>query len=281
MTPTGEITYRDLRTLDELRRIVELEMIIWEYTDAEDAVPVPILAINVKRGGILVGAFDASDVMVGFAYSMPGLRDGRLVQWSHMLGVLDGYRSLGLGRALKLEQRQRALAMDVEVIEWTFDPMQAMNAHLNLSKLGAVIEEYAENIYGESSSALHRGTPTDRFVAVWRLASPRVTERLAGRAADRPPGDAASTARIPRINDAQMAGEWLACGTWNATLEDSRLRVEIPVGFTEMQQSSPDAARAWRMASRDIFTTYLPRGYLVTEFVLDRDAGRGWYILER
>jgi predicted GNAT superfamily acetyltransferase len=118
-------------------------------------------------------------------------------------------------------------------------------------------------------------------VAVWRLASPRVTERLAGRPADRPPADAASTPRIPRINDTQMAGEWLACGTWNATLEDSRLRVEIPVGFTEMQQSSPDAARAWRMASRDIFTTYLPRGYRVTEFVLDRDAGRGWYILER
>jgi|TARA_B100000315_G_scaffold154402_1_gene142955 predicted GNAT superfamily acetyltransferase len=280
VTPTGEITYRDLRTLDELRRVVELERIIWEYTHAEDVVPVPILAINVKRGGILVGAFDASDVIVGFAYSLPGLRDGRLVQWSHMLGVLDAYRNVGLGRALKLEQRQRALAMDVEIIEWTFDPMQAMNAHLNLSKLGAVVEEYAVNIYGESSSALHRGTPTDRFVAVWRLASSRVTDRLAGRPADGPP-DAASIAEIPRINETQMVGEWLACGTWNAALEESRLRVEIPAGFTEMQQSSPDAARAWRMASRDIFTTYLPRGYRVTEFVLDRDAGRGSYILER
>ena len=140
---------RDLHTLDELKRVVELEAIVWEYTDLQDVVPVPILAINVKRGGILIGAFDESEAMVGFAYSLPGLKSGHLIQWSHMVGVLEAHRNTGLGRLLKLEQRKRALEMGIKVIEWTFDPMQSMNAHFNLTKLGAVIIEYAENIYGE------------------------------------------------------------------------------------------------------------------------------------
>ena len=179
MTSDRTVVYRDLHSLEELRRVVELEKAVWRYTDAEDVVPVPILAINVKRGGILIGAFDGENRMVGFVYSLPGLKDGQVMQWSHMLGVLDDYRNAGLGRTLKLLQRERALGMGVQVIEWTYDPMQAMNAHLNLAKLGAVIEEYEENIYGESSSALHRGTPTDRFVAVWTLESARVVERIA------------------------------------------------------------------------------------------------------
>ena len=270
------LRFRDLQTLDELRRVVELEKIVWEYTDGEDVVPVPILAITVKRGGILIGAFDGSDAIVGFVYSLPGLKSGCLIQWSHMLGVVAAYRNAGLGRSLKLEQRQRALAMGIEVIEWTFDPMQALNAHLNLTKLGAVVVEYEKNIYGESSSPLHRGTPTDRFVAVWNLKSSRVAARLAGG-----PGDVPQLGEIPLINETRVANSWLTCGAWNSKLEDARLRVEIPFDFGKMQRSSPDVASDWRTASRDIFLTYMARGYRVVEFALDHTAGRGWYVLER
>ena len=275
MTPAGTVTFRDLHTLEELRRVVELEKAVWEYTDSEDVVPVPILAINVKRGGILVGAFDA-DRMVGFVYSLPGLKQGQVVQWSHMLGVLDEYRNAGLGRALKLEQRQRALALGIGVIEWTFDPMQAMNAHLNLTKLGAEIAEYQENIYGASSSSLHRGTPTDRFVAVWTLESPRVIERLGG--AGRSAGPLAA---CPLVNVTHEAGGWLTCGAADLHLDSPRVRVEIPLGFSDMQAAAPDVASAWRAASRRIFTTYLPRGYRIREFALDRPRGRGAYVLDR
>tara|TARA_B100001013_G_scaffold183503_1_gene110582 strand:- start:56 stop:883 length:828 start_codon:yes stop_codon:yes gene_type:complete len=267
---------RNLHTLDELKRVVELETIVWEYTDLQDVVPVPILAINVKRGGILLGAFDESEAMVGFAYSLPGLKSGHLIQWSHMVGVLEAHRNTGLGRLLKLEQRKRALEMGIKVIEWTFDPMQSMNAHFNLTKLGAVIIEYAENIYGESSSSLHRGTPTDRFVAGWNLESSRVLTRIAGTTEDRP-----IASELPLINETNVEDAWLTFKSWDSKLTQPRLRVEIPTGFGEMQRSSPDRARDWRTASRNMFTTYMARGYQVVEFVFDRAAGRGWYFLER
>ena len=269
--------FRDLHTLDELKRVVELETIVWEYTDLQDVVPVPILAINVKRGGILIGAFDESEVMVGFVYSLTVLKSARRIQWSHMLGVLEAHRNAGLGRLLKLEQRKRALEMDIKVIEWTFDPMQSMNAHFNLTKLGAVILEYEENIYGESSSSLHRGTPTDRFVAVWNLESPRVVTRIAGATDDIP-----HLNELPLINATNVVEDaWLTFKSWDSKLTHPRLRVEIPIDFGEMQHSSSDRARDWRTASRDMFTTYMARGYQVVEFVFDRAAGRCWYFLER
>ena len=115
--------------------------------------------------------------MVGFAYAVVGMKHGRPMLWSHMTGVLPAYRG-GLGLRLKLEQRRRALAEGYDLIEWTFDPMQAMNAHFNFAKLGAVSDEYAVNIYGESTSVLHRGTPTDRLIAAWNIAEPHVSRRI-------------------------------------------------------------------------------------------------------
>ena len=149
-------------------------MDVWGYTDAEDVVPPPVLIVAAKRGGILLGAFDEAGVMKGFVYSIPALKDGALTQWSHMLGVTRDARDAGLGLRLKLAQRERSLQMGIDLIEWTYDPLQALNAHLNFSKLGVVVEEYEENIYGVSSSPLHRGSPTDRFVAEWRLNAPHV-----------------------------------------------------------------------------------------------------------
>lgn len=269
------ISLRDLTSLDDFRAVVELETRVWGYTDAEDVVPVPVLVITVKRGGILIGAFDPAGRMVGFVYSLPGVKDGRLMQWSHMLGVVDSYRNSGLGHRLKLEQRARALEMGLDLIEWTFDPMQALNAHLNFAKLGVVVEEYEENIYGDSSSPLHRGTPTDRFVAEWWIRSPRVEQRLTAGASI---GQAVLDA--PVVNGTRPAGEWLECASVDLTATGPRLLVEIPAGFTEMQARMPDLARAWRLNSREIFMHYLGRGYRVVEFLLDRASRRGWYILE-
>src|SRR5687768_17158993 len=169
---------RPLTTLGDCLRVAALEREVWGYTDGEDVVPAPVLIVSIKRGGILLGAFDAADVMKGFVYSMPAIKDGRPTQWSHMLGVTADARSTGLGARLKLAQREAAIGMGVELIEWTFDPLQALNAHLNFAKLGVVASEYEENIYGESSSPLHRGTPTDRLVAEWHIRQPHVERRL-------------------------------------------------------------------------------------------------------
>ena len=166
---------RPLTTIEDCRRVAELERTVWGYTDAEDVVPPPVLVVSIKRGGILLGAFDEAGMMQGFVYSMPGLKDGQVTQWSHMLGVLPAARAAGIGMQLKLAQRARALELGIELIEWTYDPLQALNAHFNFARLGVVVEHYEENVYGASSSPLHAGSPTDRLVARWRLDEPHVT----------------------------------------------------------------------------------------------------------
>ena len=173
------ITYRDLTTLEDFAVVVDLERAIWG-PGYDEVVPVPILAVTVLRGGILLGAFDGNR-LIGFVYSLPGIKHARPTQWSHMLGVL-GYRSRGLGFQLKLLQRERALRAGLDLVQWTYDPLQAMNAHLNFAKLGVVAAEYAVNIYGVSASPLHGGNPTDRFVADWWIRKPHVEQRLGGSA---------------------------------------------------------------------------------------------------
>jgi len=271
------VIIRDLTTIDECRQVAALEKDVWGYTDAEDVVPPPVLIVSVKRGGILLGAFDDAGQMKGFVYSIPSVKDGRLAQWSHMLGVTRDARGSALGVRLKLAQRERALGMGIELVEWTYDPLQAVNAHLNFAKLGVVVEEYEENIYGESSSPLHRGSPTDRFVAEWKLTAPHVERRIAaggiGIMRD------ASVAAAPLVNPSRTAGAWLAPGAANLTYNGPRLLVEIPVSYAEMQIENAPLALEWRMAIRAIFQHYFGRGYRVVDFFLSRDSGRGHYLL--
>jgi len=286
------ITYRDLTTLEEFARVVELERAIWG-PGYDEVVPVPILAVTVKRGGILIGAFDESraesrdesraesrgdsERMIGFVYSLPGLREGQPTQWSHMLGVADDFRSAGVGRELKLLQRERTLAMGLDLIEWTYDPMQAMNAHLNFAKLGVVVEEYEENVYGESTSPLHRGNPTDRFVAEWWVRRPHVERRIAQRA--RFLIRTSEIADAVPINEIAAIGEWLESVDVDLSLDARRLLVHIPMGFTDMLARNAELALAWRICTRAIFTTYFDRGYRAVDFLLDRAGRQGSYLL--
>jgi len=272
-----DFIYRDLTTLEEFADVVELERQIWG-PGYDEVVPVPILAVSVHRGGILIGAFDGGR-MIGFVYSLPAIKDGKATQWSHMAGVLAEYRSAGLGRTLKLLQRDRTLAMGLDLIEWTYDPLQAMNAHLNFAKLGVVVEEYLENVYGTSSSPLHQGNPTDRFVAEWWIRTPHVERRVA------PAGLLAlrtnEVADAARVNRTAASGEWLESVDVDLSLEARRLAVEIPMGFTDMLSREPDLALAWRVCTRAIFTTYFDRGYRAVDFGLDREGRKGAYLLTR
>jgi len=268
-------TIRELTTIEECRAVAALEKEIWAYTDAEDVVPPPVLIVSIKRGGILLGAFEGGE-MEGFVYSIPAVKNGQLTQWSHMLGVVPAAREKGLGLRLKLAQRDRARQLGIGVIEWTYDPLQAANAHLNFTRLGTVVEEYEENIYGDSSSALHRGTPTDRFIAIWNLDAPHVERRLA-------PGGLglvrdASLREAPLVNPSVEGGR-LRPGPAALSLTDRRVLVEIPAGFTELQKEDPGLALEWRMATREIFRTYFSRGYRVVDFFLSREARRGHYVL--
>ncbi len=270
---------RDLHTLDEYRQVVDLEREIWGYTDLNDLVTLPVFIITMKRGGILIGAFDESDRMVGFVYSIVGIKEGRTTYWSHMLGVLPDYRSSGLGRQLKLAQRERALAAGVDLIEWTFDPLQAVNAHLNFTRLGVVSDEYCRDVYGESTSALHRGTPTDRLIVQWNIREPHVERRLDPVSAIHLRAPEAATASV--INHTTIVGGRLATTSLDLGIEAPRAWLEIPVAFSELQHETPALALEWRMRSREAFESYLSRGYLIVDFVLDRGNRRGRYLLSR
>ncbi len=269
----SSISYRPLATIDDFAGVVDLERVIWG-PGYNDVVPVPILAVTVKRGGILIGAFDEGR-MAGFVYSLPGIKQGAPTQWSHMLGVLAEYRSSGIGHRLKVLQRERALEMSLDLIEWTYDPLQAMNAHLNFSKLGTIVEEYEENIYGVSNSPLHRGNPTDRFVAEWRIRDDRVRHRLAGAAPMAP------VVIVEPLNRSRRRGEWLEPAEVRDDVDARHVSVEIPIGFTELLAQAPELALEWRMTTRRLFTAYFERSYRAVEFFLNREAGAGSYLLVR
>jgi predicted GNAT superfamily acetyltransferase len=268
---------RPLTTIDECRRVAALEREIWRYADAEDVVPPPVLMVSARRGGILLGAFDDRGEMEGFVYSIPAVKEGQLTQWSHMLGVREGARDAGLGVRLKLAQREAALAAGVTLIEWTFDPLQALNAYFNFTRLGVVVEEYEENIYGDSSSPLHRGSPTDRFVAEWKLREPHVERRIGARGM--PLMRDAGVASAPLVNPSTVRGSWLVPGAAALDLSDRRLLVEIPGDYDDIQQQDAALALEWRLASRAVFQAYLSRRYRVVDFFLSREQKRGHYLL--
>jgi predicted GNAT superfamily acetyltransferase len=194
-----------------------------------------------------------------------------------MLGVTGDARNSGLGLQLKLAQREHALAMGVDLIEWTYDPLQALNAHLNFTKLGVVVEEYEENIYGESSSPLHYGSPTDRFVAEWRLKEPHVERRIAARGLGLVRD--ASVGSAPLVNSAVSSGGRLVPGDADLSRTDRRVLVEIPGHYSAMLTSDPQLALQWRLATRRIFQSYFARGYRVVDFFLAADRSRGQYLL--
>ena len=171
MSPDS-IVIRKCHQLDEMRACVALQKEVWNFSDA-DLVPLRMFVVAEKVGGQVIGAF-AGNEMVGFALSIPGARSGHSYLHSHMLAVRKQHQNVGLGRRVKLFQRDDALARGFELIEWTFDPLEIKNAYLNIEKLGAIARRYTSNQYGITSSPLQGGLPTDRLVAEWWLRSKRV-----------------------------------------------------------------------------------------------------------
>jgi predicted GNAT superfamily acetyltransferase len=170
------IVIRKCYQLDEMRACVALQKDVWNFSDA-DLVPLRMFVVAEKVGGQVIGAFADSE-MVGFALSVPGTRGGHSYLHSHMLAVRKQHQNAGLGRRIKLFQRDDALARGFELIEWTFDPLEIKNAYLNIEKLGAIARRYSVNQYGITSSPLQGGLPTDRLVAEWWLNSKRVEALL-------------------------------------------------------------------------------------------------------
>jgi predicted GNAT superfamily acetyltransferase len=272
--PDTVIELRDIHDLDGCRDVVAVQIAVWGR-DAE-TVPASVLSVSVKRGGILIGAYDG-DTLVGFVWSFPGRRDGEWTHWSHMLAVLPEARGRGLGRDLKLAQRTRAIEQGIELVEWTFDPLQAQNAHLNFVRLGCIATRYLVDAYGAMSGPLHRGTPTDRLVAEWWITRPHVERRLAQRTV--------LVARSAEVRDApaliamRQGSKWLECGEVRTGFGAPRVLLPVPAAFGEMQQQDVDAAMRWRLGVREAFAWAFGQGYRAVDFYLNREQAGGAYLL--
>jgi len=166
------VELRRCHGIEDFRACVALQKEVWNFSDAE-LVPLRMFVVADKVGGQVMGAFEGR-TMVGFALSVPGTRSGHIYLHSHMLAVRKDHRNGGLGRRLKLMQREEALSRGIELIEWTFDPLEIKNAYLNVEKLGAIARRYNINQYGITSSPLQGGLPSDRLIAEWWLKSKRV-----------------------------------------------------------------------------------------------------------
>ncbi len=190
---TGDIVVRKCESLEEFQRCVELQREIWGEADLE-VEPATMFVVAAHTGGEVLGAFDGNR-MVGYTLAVAGLRDRVSYLHSHMTGVLGEYRNRGVGRQLKLFQRTEALSRGMRLVQWTFDPLELRNAHFNLNRLGAICRKYQPNLYGVTTSPLHRELATDRLLAEWHLDSARVVAAIEDLTKD--PLDAAATIELP------------------------------------------------------------------------------------
>ena len=258
-------TIHPLETLDELRACVRLQEEVWGPGFSQ-AAPVSIIKVSQRLGGVVGAAFDADGEMVAFVFGLTGIERGDVVHWSHMLAVRPGLRNAGLGRRLKSWQRERCRAVGVRRMYWTFDPLESRNAWLNLGRLGIVVREYVQDLYGASDSPLHQGIGTDRFVASWVLDDPRVEERLAGRGV--PPPSWSEVRELPRAFTVTFNGDLPRPGPveTSATVGDALL-VPVPADIQEVKAADPELAVAWREATRGVLLSRLGAGWEVTELV--------------
>lgn len=276
------LLFRPLETAADYQAGVELQRATWGQ-DFGEAVPGSILKINQKVGGVSAGVFDRGGRMLAFVFGLTGLQGDppRRVHWSHMLAVLPEARDHHLGTRLKLYQREVLLPLGVEEIQWTYDPLEARNAHLNLNRLGAVVIDYVEDMYDDDlGSELARGIGTDRFVVSWRIQSERVAKRVADLAAGRKPDpgpDAERYADAPVANAANAANTANVDSPGLALPDAPRVRVEIPVSIQTLKVDDEEGAYAWRLSTRRAFEEYRARGYRVDAFWRDPREERCFY----
>lgn len=270
-TVSDEITIRPLQSREDFRRCVALQYEIWGE-DFEECAPPSLLMATQQVGGVAAGAFDANGQLLGFVFGIGGLRDGRPVHWSDMLGVRAEQRDLGLGRRLKAYQRERLLENGFEVAYWTYDPLEARNAHVNVNRLGARPIEYVSNMYGYiERGSLLSGLSTDRFIVEWELVHPRTEAALAGELT-------VGASNAPVVNSEMV--EEAPVPRELALPDDGEVRIEIPADLHAVKDESLDLAQSWRETTRRAFTHYMGRGYLVTGFQSDLEVRRCFYRLE-
>ena len=273
-----EIVVRPARSRADYDASVLLQRAVWGLEDIEITSAIQLIATT-HAGGMLHVAETSEARTVGFAYAFPALRGGSPHLHSDMLAVLPEYQQRGVGVRLKWAQREDALARGLTLITWTFDPMQARNANLNLRRLGGMATEFLENFYGVTSSSLHHGLPTDRLLVRWDLSSPRVAER----AAQGDPPRTTAAPPSPRINDVKWQAGWPVSSDPRLDLDAPELLLEIPPEWDILCRAAPRVADGWQAKVRQALQAYFGRGYIAADFASTQEGGRRrpLYVLRR
>ena len=262
------VTCRLFASLEDTEACVAMQREVWG--DDFDFVPPSLAQALLHIGGLAIGAFHDDGAMLGFVFSFPGTWDGELIHWSHMLAVRESARDMGIGRTLKELQRSELARRGVARMMWTFDPLQARNAHLNLNRLGVRVVDYVENMYGITRSPLHHGLATDRLIVS--------CETTAG-ASDHGAlenGDNSHHA-VPVLSPFPRAGDVIL---GSLPHRPSSVLIEIPTDIQQIVSTAPDAAATWRDVTRRHFVSALRDGYRVTGLRRDQVAGRAFYVLQ-
>jgi predicted GNAT superfamily acetyltransferase len=270
MSAAPEISNITIRAVDgeaEVRAVEELQKEAWGIPDL-DVVPLTQLMAAKEAGGVLIGAFDG-ETMVGFVYGFPSFEGGELAHHSHMLAVKPAYRNYDLGRRLKLAQREHVIAQGIDLMSWTFDPLQSLNAYFNFGKLGVLADQYFVNFYGEDAPSFLHQTGTDRLWVSWLVSSERVKERLSGISYSAPSNLGPPLVQI-EADDSSRRND-LAEG-----LAQDHAVIEIPSNIDALPR---ETGLRWREDTRWAFTEALKAGYFVDGFVRDKRLGK--YILSR
>ncbi|MGH2409328.1 MAG: GNAT family N-acetyltransferase [Chloroflexota bacterium] len=232
-----------------LKEIEDLQIRVWGM-DALEVVPAAMLYLARASGGIVLGAYDRGN-LVGFVLGLLGCREGRLYHASHMLGIDPEYQGHGLGEALKRRQRGVALSQGLDLMTWTFDPLESRNARLNIHKLGAASTTYVENLYGDMDDQLNRGLPSDRLLVEWdlRRAPPAIAP-------------AVRAAAIPLL----LVEHGRPVAPPREPLSGCPLLLPVPPDMRALRHADPGASLAWRMAQRQALQWAFARGYVVRDF---------------
>ena len=272
--PYTEATIRPFASRADYAACVELQREVWGARFA-DIVPPTVMMISQRLGGVAAGAFDADGRLLGFVIGMTGIRHGEPVHWSDMLAVRPDARGAGLGKRLKHFQRDRLLERGVSRMQWSFDPLVARNANLNLNRLGASPVEYVVDLYGDTGSVLHAGLATDRFIVAWRLDEPAPSGGCP-EAGTAPPATGAGADpgfhRAPIVDLASSAEE-------QPLPAAPRVRVAVPADIYAVRAADPARARGWRETQRRAFTHYLGHWYRVSGFEYHAPPADSYYLV--
>ncbi len=267
-----KVLIRKLRDYPEFERLIHIQREVWKHEDT-DLTPTHQFCVHSRMGAILLGAF-VDGTLAGFVYSFPALHDGVRTQHSHLLAVLPEYQGMGLGKRLKKAQRLAALKQGVGLITWTFDPLQARNANLNLNALGARSRTYLSNFYGFTPAlCLGPDIPTDRLLVEWKIGGRKTSEKPAKK------GKATNGGPLPKaLERATGTGDGFPMPALpRLALKDKTILVEVPPNIQSLR-GRPELVAAWQAGLRRVMRAYFRRGYAAEDFL---SGERSYYLLKR